>query len=158
MIDQGLETEKVIAPEHFPHDAVVAFVYVQNRSLAERVAIFLKSRGIFISEAKNISEGLDKIRINYYNILVVEDTESTKSLLDVVKKWNGLRRREVNVILVDSKAQSLHANESFFKGVNSVISSKDNERVEYILELAIGEYTKYIEPWNYASEKLRLKG
>lgn len=158
IIDQTQDTDKITAPEHFPHDATVAFLYVTKRPLAERIAAFLKSRGIFVSEAGQPHEALDKVRINYYNILVLEESEASKSILSVVKKWNGLRRRDANIILVETKCRSMHSNEAFYRGVNSVISSEDNERIENILELAMDEYKSYSEPWNIAAKKLNIKG
>jgi len=158
IVNQESESEKIAVPEHFPHDAVVAFLYVKNKNLADRISNFLKSRGIFISSADQIHEALEKIRINYYNILILEDSDSSKSILNVVKKWNGLRRRDVNIILVESNCQSLHANEAFYRGVNSVLGAKDNERIENILDLAMGEFKSYSEPWDAAARKLRLKG
>jgi hypothetical protein len=158
LIDQDSMDEKVVAPEHFPHDAVVAFVFVKNRELAERIQAFLKGRGIFVSEARFIHEAVDKVRINYYNILILEESDETKSILGIVRKWNGLRRREVNIVLVEARCQSMHPNEAFMRGVNSVIGTGDSERIENFLDLALGDYTNYVEPWAEAASKLRYKG
>ena len=158
VIDQESDAEKIVAPEHFPHDATVAFVFVTNKALAERISLFLKSRGIFVSASALIHEALDKVRINYYNILVLEDSEHSKAILGVVRRWNGLRRRDVNIILVETDCKSLHSNEAFYRGVNSVVSSKDNERIESILDLAMGEFKSYSEPWSVAAQRLYMKG
>jgi len=158
VIDQESDNEKIVAPEHFPHDATVAFLSLRNKSLSERISLFLKSRGIFVSESTLIHEALDKVRINYYNIIILEESEQSKSILAIVKKWNGLRRRDVNIILVEADCKSLHSNEAFFRGVNSVISAKDNERIENILDLAMGEFKSYSEPWAVASKRLHIKG
>jgi hypothetical protein len=158
IIDQENEGDKIVAPEHFPHDATVALLSVKNRGLAERISVFLKSRGIFVSEAALIHEALDKVRINYYNIIILEESEQSSSILAVIKKWNGLRRRDVNVILVETDCKSLHANEAFYRGVNAVIGAKDSERIENILDLAMGEFKSYSEPWAVAAQRLHLKG
>ena len=152
------DAEKIVAPEHFPHDATVAFLFVTNKGLSDRISLFLKSRGIFVSESALIHEALDKVRINYYNIIILEDSEHAKAILGLIRKWNGLRRRDVNVILVETDCKSLHSNEAFYRGVNSVISSKDNERVESILDLAMGEFKSYSEPWAVAAQRLHAKG
>lgn len=158
VVDQDSMDEKVVAPEHFPHDAVVAFVFVKNGDLARRIEGYLKGRGIYFSEARFIHEAVDKVRINYYNILVLEDCEESRSILGIVRKWNGLRRREVNIVLVEAKCQSMHPNEAFMRGVNSVVSAADNERIEHFLGLALGEYENYIEPWTEAGRKIRQNG
>jgi len=158
VVDQESADEKIVAPEHFPHDATVAFLFVKNKKLAERIGLFLKSRGIFVSETTLIHEALDKVRINYYNILILEESEQAKAILGVIRKWNGLRRRDVNIILVEATCKSLHSNEAFFRGVNSVISEADNERIENILDLALGEFKSYSEPWAVAAQRLHMKG
>jgi predicted Zn finger-like uncharacterized protein len=158
VVDQESENEKIAPPEHFPHDATVAFLFVKNRKLSERMGLFLKSRGIFVSETALIHEALDKVRINYYNILILEESEEAKAILGVVRKWNGLRRRDVNIILVEADCKSLHANEAFFRGVNAVVSAKDSERIENILDLAMGEFKSYSEPWAVAAQRLHMKG
>jgi ActR/RegA family two-component response regulator len=155
IIDQG--GDRVVPPEHFPHDATVAFLFVRDKALAARVTLFMKSRGIFVSEARQVHEAIDKVRINYYNILILEDTEASRAILDIVKKWNGLRRREVNIILVESASQSLRADEAFYRGVNAVIGQGDTERIESMLELAMDEFKTYFELWAVAAQKLEVK-
>lgn len=151
IIDQG--SERIVPPEHFPHDATVAFLFVRDKKLAERISLFLKSRGIFVSEARQIHEALDRVRINYYNILILEDSNLSRAILDVIKKWNGLRRREVNILLVGSESQSLRSDEAFYRGVNAVVGGTDNERIEHILELALDEFGSYSELWIAAAQK-----
>lgn len=158
IIDQENADDKVVPPEHFPHDATVALLFLKNLALADRISLFLKSRGIFVSEAGLVHEALDKVRINYYNIIILEESEHSKSVLAVVKKWNGLRRRDVNIILVGTDCKSLHSFEAFLRGVNAVISAKDSERIENILDLAMGEFKSYTEPWAVAAQRLHLKG
>lgn len=158
VVDQDQEQESVAPPEHFPHDAVVAFVFVSDGKLGARIEALLKSRGIYVSRTELIHEALDKVRINYYNILILEESDHSQALLGLVRKWNGLRRRDVNIIQVEAGCQSLQANEAFLRGVNSVIGARDRDSIENLLDLALGEYAKYIEPWSVAAEKLRLKG
>lgn len=158
VIDQDADTDRIVPPEHFPHDATVALLFVRNRALADRIGLFLKSRGIFVSEAGQVHEAVDKVRINYYNIIILEESEHSRAILGVVRKWNGLRRRDVNVILVETDCKSLHSNEAFYRGVNAVIGVKDSERIENILDLALGEFKSYAEPWAVAAQRLHLKG
>lgn len=158
IVEQSVPAEKTVAPEYFPHDATVAFLFVRQPSFAQRIRLFLKPRGIFVSETANINEALDRVRVNYYNILILEDSEFTKSILEFTKKWNGLRRRDVNIIMVDAKCDSLHPNEAFVRGVNSVIGTVDNERIEQLLDIALSEHASYMEPWKLASEKLLKLG
>ena len=34
LVDRDTLDERIVQPEHFPHDAVVAFVFIRNRELA----------------------------------------------------------------------------------------------------------------------------
>lgn len=136
--------------ERFVHRIIASFVWYPNIGVvAEQV--------FYVSEAAVVHEALDRVRINYYNILILEDCE-VRSILGIVRKWNGLRRREVNIVLVEAKCQSMHPNEAFMRGVNSVVSATDGGRIENFLELALGEYESYIEPWTEAGRKIRQKG
>ncbi len=158
VVAMDTDTSNAVAPEHFPHDAVVAFVYVPDTGIAGRISYFFQQQGIYISEAKTLPEAIDKVRANYYNIMVIEENENMKPVFEVIKKWNGLRRREANIILVNTNCRSMQANEAFLRGVNTVIGRSDNERLEYFMELAMGEYKTYIEPWDLASQHLHMKG
>lgn len=85
-------------PENFPHDAVVAFLYVPDEKLAERIGAFLKDQGIYVSEAKTSKTAREKVKLNYYQMLILEEGVVSQEILQIVKKWDGLRRRDVNII------------------------------------------------------------
>lgn len=142
-------------PETFPHDATVAFVFITNALLIQRVKNVLKKNGIYISEASGVTEAVEKVRINYYDIIVIEESKEFLALSEIFKKWNGQRRRDVNIIIVDANCQSMHGHEAFMRGVNSVIGKSDNDEIDKFIELALGEYKKYIEPWDLAAQKMR---
>lgn len=143
-------------PETFPHDATVAFLFVPNELLSQRIKICLKKNGIYISESSSLAEAVEKVRINYYNVIVIEESKEFTTLSDVFKKWNGQRRRDVNIVVVGANCQSMHSHEAFMRGVNSVIGKCDNDEIDKFMELALGEYKKYIEPWDLAAQKLRM--
>lgn len=157
IVDKGSKFDAVVAPENFPHDATVAFIFISNKLLAEKIKLYLRSKKIYISEAADLAEALDKVRINYYDIIVLEESELLKPVMDVVKKWNGIRRREVNVIIVQASCKSMQEQEAFLRGVNSVISRDDIEYLENFLAQAIDNYTYSLEPWKVAEKKLQLK-
>ncbi|NCD24227.1 MAG: hypothetical protein EOL86_01345 [Deltaproteobacteria bacterium] len=144
--------------ETFPHDATVAFLFVADAILSQRLKSFFKKNGIYVSDSTEITEAVEKVRINYYNIIVLEDSTNSLPLHEIFKKWNGLRRRDVNIIVVGGNCQSLHGHEAFMRGVNSVISKTDNDEIEKFMELSLGNYQKYIEPWSLAAQRLRAQG
>jgi hypothetical protein len=145
-----------MVPETFPHDATVAFLFLSNELLSQRIKNTLKKSGIYISEASGLAEAVEKVRINYYNMIIIEESSEFTALSEVFKKWNGQRRRDVNIIVVGANCQSMHSHEAFMRGVNSVIGKCDNDEIDKFIELALGEYRKYIEPWDLAAQKLRM--
>lgn len=157
VIDALPEPQTHVAPDHFPRDAVVAFVFLSNATLVARVGKFLKARGIFVSEAKSIIEAMEKISINYYQHMLLENSEYSSTILKVVRKWNGLRRRDINIIQLEADCPSMHTNEAFLRGVNSVIGATDTDRIEYMLELALGDYASYIDTWKTAERNIATR-
>lgn len=148
-------SEVHVAPEHFPRDAKVVFLFLPDVQLRLRISEFFKYKEIYVSEASNIVEAMDKIAINYYHIMVVDDSIHTQSLLKVIRKWNGLRRREINIIQIGTDCPSLHEAEAFSRGVNTVINKNDVEKIEHFLELALNEFENYIDIWKSAELNIR---
>ena len=144
--------------ENFPYGSIVAFVFSTNTILNQRIKNVLRKRSILVSESIDPVEAIQKIRVNYYNILILEDIDELDLLHETIKKWNGLRRREVNIVLVNSTVQTFHSHESFMRGVNFIISEDDNDEIEKYLELSLDGYTKQNELWNIAAQKLHIQG
>ncbi len=138
-------------PEYFPHDAHVVFVYVQQAALHHRICDYIRNHGGYVSEARSIPEAIAKIRANYYHEMIFQDDEEGRQLLEIIATWNGLRRREVNVILVESNRRTLSPMDAFLTGVNAVISSKDSAEIEKFLDLARDAYKAAMEPWRIAA-------
>lgn len=157
IIDQDAPQETIVGPEHFPHNAVVAFIFVQDQSLNTNIENFFRDKDIYISQAQNITQALEKLRINYYDLLILEDGETVRPIMDLVKKWDGLRRREVNIIVVHSAGPSLQEQEAFLRGVNAVISRDDAPQITKFLNLALDNYNYGLEPWLLAEKKLQAQ-
>lgn len=149
------QAAELVAPENFPHDASVAFLFVRDDALRARVGKFFTGKKFYISEARTVSEAISRIRINYYQALVVEENVESGSILEIVKQWNGQRRRDTNIILINGDCPSLHANEAFLRGVNSVIGKKDAVEIEKFLEMSFDEYFGYKEMWDAALQKVQ---
>lgn len=156
IIDREIGSEATSIPESFPHDATVAFLYVPDGQLAKRIEVFLKGRGIYVSEATTPAMALEKIKINYYQMIILEEDDVSQEILQVVRKWNGLRRRDTNVIQVKTETKSMQQSDAFFRSVNFVIGKADVERIEYFLEIILKEYESYRDPWVVAEKKIRM--
>ena len=94
LIEQNSDGQ-MIAPEAFPHDATVALMYVPDNELAGRIGDFLKFKGIHISEAPTVTVALEKMRVNYYQMLILEESDAAQAILNAARKWDGLRRRDI---------------------------------------------------------------
>lgn len=156
LIEQKSTQNQVLIPENFPHDATVSLLHISDNQLEQRVIAYLKEKNIYISEAKNITVALEKIKINYYQILILEEGYTSQAILDAIKRWDGLRRRDINIIQVNSDAQTMHEHEAFLRGVNFVISRNDAKKIEYFLEIIFKEYENYKNLWKTAEKKASL--
>lgn len=157
IIDKSSTFEPIATPEHFPHNATVAFLFVSNNALMSTIKGYVESKGMYTSIAQNISEAVEKIRINYYDIIFLEDGDYVKPIMDIIKKWNGIRRREVNIIIIQTSGTSLHEQEAFLRGANAVISRNDASKINKFIDLAIDNYNYTIEPWKLAEQKLQKR-
>ncbi|MDY0275608.1 MAG: zinc-ribbon domain-containing protein [Desulfomicrobium sp.] len=155
VIDKGSSPEPLVPPEHFPHNAVVAFIFVTNDSILATMKSDLESKNIYTSIAQHVTEAVEKIRINYYDIIILEEGDFVKPILDIIKTWNGIRRREVNVIIVQTSGTSLQEQEAFLRGVNAVISRNDAGQISKFLALAMDNYAHTIEPWKLSAQKIQ---
>lgn len=133
-------------------------MYVPDNELAERIGDFLKSKGIYISEAQTVTVALEKMRINYYQMLILEENDASQAILNATRKWDGLRRRDINVVYVNTDTQSMQQSEAFFRGVNFVIGKADAKRIDHFLEIILKEYENYKEMWLLAEKKARMEG
>lgn len=156
IVEKQVNEGPVNIPESFPHDATVAFLYVPDEKLAKKIELFLKAQGIYVSEAKTPEMALEKIKINYYQMLILEEGDVSQEILHIVKKWNGLRRRDINIIQVKTNTKSMQQSDAFFRDVNFMVGEKDCERIEYFLELILKEYENYRDPWTIAEKKIRM--
>ena len=157
LIEQNSDGQ-MIAPEAFPHDATVALMYVPDNELAGRIGDFLKFKGIYISEVPTVTVALEKMRVNYYQMLILEESDAAQAILNATRKWDGLRRRDINVVYVNTDTQSMQQREAFFRGVNFVIGKSDVKQVEHFLEIILKEYKNYKEMWVLAEKKARMEG
>jgi predicted Zn finger-like uncharacterized protein len=138
-------------PEYFPHDTQVTFVFVEQAALHHRICEYVRSRGGYVSEARSIEQARSKILSNYYHEMIFQDDEYGKQLLSLIASWNGLRRREVNIILIESSLRTLSGMDAFLLGVNAVISKSDSGEIEKFLDLARDAYAAAMEPWKVAA-------
>ncbi|NLY41081.1 MAG: hypothetical protein GX055_05605 [Desulfovibrionales bacterium] len=143
-----LQQEQIL--ENFPPNATVAFLFLKNPVLIQRIKIYFRRKDIYVSECTDIATANFKLRTNYYNIICIDESLLSPLILEIFKSWNGLRRREVNIICFDTEYPTLDSLSAFLIGANFVISKNDIEKIDIHLDRIFEAYTKYKEPWDIA--------
>ncbi len=143
-IPAGLE------PEIFPPGAKVAFVSLADTAWREGAEAFLKEQGYALSEAESPGEAVGKLRLNHYDLLLLDQGETGRTILTEIATWSGLKRREANIVLVGQGAPSLDPKASFENGVNNWLALDDAGRAADLLGQALEAYTLYYQPLTQA--------
>ncbi len=139
-------------PEMFPPGSEVAFVFVQDQSWWERIESYLLNTGFHVSSAESQSEAVQKLRLNSYQWVILQEGPGQKALLEEMARWPGQQRREVNVVLLGSEAPSFDPRQAFLLGVNAYIALSDEDSAEQVLDQAKGEFEQVLEPWKAVRE------
>ncbi len=160
---EDLEVKKDISdfytvpPDNFPPGSKTAFLYVFDEMWRDEIITFLKEKSYYISEAHEENIGVQKLRINPYNVVFLEEKKA-QPLLQEIGSWPGIQRRETNVILIGEKAESFDLLAAFVAGVNSYLSISDKNRIRELLEESMDRYKSFIEMWEAARKILKEEG
>jgi hypothetical protein len=150
------QAEEMLEPEIYPPGAEVVFIFVSHGEWSERVQEYLTQMGMYQSTAETVEQARQKLNLNRYNWVILEDRAENAPLLQEIASWPGFSRREVNCLLVGNAARSFDPNEAFVKGMNCYLAFEDEERVEELLEQARDEYNQYLAPWQVAMEQVEV--
>ena len=142
-------------PEIFPPGSKVVFLYLADPGWSEGAREFFRDQGYYTSTATDSGEATAKLRLNAYNVLLVEDNEEGRLLLKEVGGWSGVRRRECNVALVGEGASSLDPQPAFRLGVNSWLNRADAGRCSELLGEVLKGYELYYELLRMAQQQGR---
>lgn len=142
----ALDVPTGLEPEVFPPGAKVAFLSLADESWRGAAGEYLKGVGFFLSEAASPGEAVAKLRLNHYDLVVAQQDEQGRAILAEIAAWNGLKRREVNVVLVGPGADSLDPKPAFQHGVNAWLSAGDADRAADLLRQALEGYDLYYLP------------
>lgn len=150
LIDLSASLQKESVLENFPPNATVAFLFLKNPVLSQRVKIYFRRKNIYISECTDVATANFKLRTNYYNIICIDESSLSPLILEIFKSWNGIRRRETNIIYMDTEYVTLDILSAFLAGANFVVSKNDVDQIEIHLDTLFEAYAKYREPWDLA--------
>ncbi len=147
-------TLPVIEPEVFPPGSKVAFIDVHTESWCTKAELFFRQEGYEISVSEDSLEAVAKLRLNRYDVLLVEDCEDCKLLQDEVASWPGHRRRALNYILVGPNGKSMHPDVAFERGVNFYLNSAEADKGEQLLKAALDGYDLYYQLFTIAQKRI----
>jgi predicted Zn finger-like uncharacterized protein len=139
-------------PEMYPPGEKVAFVFIQDETWREKAEQYCFQAGYHVSTAEKPAEAMQKLRLNSYNMVILEDRQENARVLQEIGKWPGWLRREVNCIMVGDQAESFDPNMAFVQGVNSYLTLNEADQAEELLERAQRSLSRYLELWRLARQ------
>ncbi len=148
------QSRPMMEPEIFPPGARIVFMALRSKRWIEEAQNFFQEMGYYESYAQDAQEAVIKLRLNEYHVLLVEDNEDNRSVLDEIGQWPGNRRQLINVVLIGEQAQSLDPQLAFRRGVNVYLNIHDTERGHELFGLVLKGYDDYYRFLRQAQEEM----
>lgn len=152
--DKPRESLPSVEPDVVPPGAKVAFIYAKDQTWSGSAKRYAENSGYHVSSADDALTAVAKLRLNNYDLLVVEESGDSGRLIAEINSWPGLKRRAANFILVGEAAPSMQPNIAFEKGVNFYLNRADSGKAEQLFKEAAGGYDLYYRPLNEAEKKV----
>jgi len=143
-----------VEPDVFPPGSTSAFLEVGDAAWRSAAEELCKAKGIYYSEAAETLEGVAKLRLNNYQVILMEDGEESALLLKEISAWPGIKRKGVNVVMIGDAAPSMQPNIAFEKSVNFYLNQADGGRAMELLGECLAGYELYYRPFAMVDEKV----
>ncbi|MGM0424307.1 MAG: hypothetical protein ACQEQX_05215 [Thermodesulfobacteriota bacterium] len=150
--ESEVRTRKV-EPDLFPPGAWTAFCFVQDGTWQQALQEVLQQWEYYQSSAQDPGEAVQKLRLNSYDLIAIQDEPQAEPLLQEVGTWPGAVRREINVLLLGPGGPSFDPGLAFSRGVNAYLSLQDKDRARELLQQAREHFRHFILPWEMARDK-----
>ncbi len=144
--------ENSIEPDTYPPGSDVAFIHVQDGKWEERVEQILKGYGYYVSKSRDKKEAVQKLSLNRYTYILIEDIPENAALLEEIANWPGETRREINCVLTGQNARSFDPQLALLRGVNSYIYIEERDNIEDLIDKSLQYFNSFFEPWKMARE------
>lgn len=144
---------KSLEPDIFPPGAAVVFLYLQDKEWREECKHYFESRGYYISSVETSEQAVQKLRLNTYELICIEDSNENESLSQEIAKWSGKQRANINFIMVGDRANSFDPTKSFVRGVDTYLNIGDQKQKQDLLDQALEGFKLKYEPWKIAEEE-----
>lgn len=155
-VDSGSK-RRTVEPDIFPPGAQVVFCYVQSGAWNGAVEAYFSAKGYYMSKAVDEEEAALKLRLNDYQVIILDDRYSNQPLLQEIGNWPGYKRRGVNVMIIGDRAASLNPQEAFVRGLNTYFNINDVNRARELFEESVRGFEIHNEPWRLADESIKQK-
>ena len=139
--------EMQVELDAFPPGVRTVFMYLHDTRWKNRVEDFFCQKNYYCVLPAVPAEARGKLRLQHHDVVVIEDSVQTASLMEEINRWRGLQRRESNVVLLGSGASSLQPEEAFLRGVNTYLNLEDSERAGELLDACLKGYELSVSPW-----------
>ncbi len=135
----GLEVE----PEVIPPGVSTVFNFVSDPEWKERIKGHFSELGYHHSEADTAEIARARIRMNDYDVIVIEDRPESALVIEEISTWPGIKRRRANIALLGEEKKSLDPVVAFEKGVNSYLNKADVKNATELLDAVLRSYDVY---------------
>ncbi|NJB66901.1 putative Zn finger-like uncharacterized protein [Desulfobaculum xiamenense] len=140
-----------VEPDMFPPGSKVAFLYVADGAFHSAAEAWFGANGYHVSTSSDELEAIAKLRLNSYDIVLVEEGDAAKRLLSEISRWPGHKRRAINYVLLGTRAKSLDPNLAFQNGANFYMNTGDRDKAGDLLDGAIRGYELYYQFYKKAA-------
>ncbi|MFP4070661.1 MAG: zinc-ribbon domain-containing protein [Desulfovibrionales bacterium] len=141
-----------IEPDIFPPGSRVVFSFVQSSAWNKTIESFFSDRGYYLGKAASVGEAVQKLRLNEYQVVIVDDRHSNRPVLKEIGTWPGKKRRWVNVILLGDGGKSMNPNDAFIRGINAYLNINDLDKAEELFDEILKGFEIHNELWSAVSE------
>ncbi|WP_028575243.1 hypothetical protein [Desulfonatronovibrio hydrogenovorans] len=148
--DQPVSPE--VEPDYYPPGSKVSFLCLEDQVLFQSFQDLFEQAGYLVTGSSNVQVAVQRLRLNRYQVVVIEDQARFRPVFQETGRWSGRDRRDVNLIALGDRSASLHQQMAFVLGVNYYLNKKDMPRMQDLIKQVIAGYDEYYQPWKLARE------
>lgn len=143
-----------LEPDFFPPGVKIALLVLRDKAWTDSLQGLFKDQSFFVTATDDPTQALSKLKVNEYDVVILEDSDRDQPLLLLIHAWPGTRRRKTNVVLIGEETKSLHPGVSFRKGVDFYFHSQDHAQARGLLQAALEGFDTTCQAWRTAAKNL----
>ena len=143
-----------VEPDLFPPGSRACFIFTLDKGLTEKLVAIFESHGYYTATTDSPGQGVAKLRLNKYDVAVMQHKNDTSSLLEEINAWPGIIRRSMNLIVIGDEAPSMHQSQALVLGANFYLNLRDTDNLEELIMQCLRGYQLYYHPWHKVLEEM----